>query len=145
MVFEGLHRESVESRASSAGKEEDEGEGEIEDADGAKGPSEFATALGKEIGTLRRVVAGTLCARDAAAVFDEVLAHFDECATGTLRDARRLVAKEWRAKMGDRGEGGAAEGGAAEGGAEGVPRGCRERATTRRRRRSRRGTRRCAR
>ena len=106
-------------RASSAGKEDDEGEGEIEDADGAKGPSEFATALGKEIGTLRRVVAGTLCARDAAAVFDEVLAHFDESATETLRDARRLVAKEWRAKMGDRGEGGAAEGGAAEGGAEG--------------------------
>ena len=52
-------------------------------------------------------------------MFDEVLAHFDECATETLRDARRLVAKEWRAKMGDRGEGGAAEGGAAEGGAEG--------------------------
>ena len=115
-------RASKAGKGSSAGKEEDEGEGEIEDADGAKGPSEFATALGKEIGTLRRVVAGTLCARDAAAVFDEVLAHFDERATGTLRDARRLVAKEWRAKMGDRGEGDRGEGGAAEGGAEGVPR-----------------------
>ncbi len=120
--------ERASSAGSSAGKEDDdEGKGEIEDAESAKGPSEFATALGKEIGTLRHVVAGTLCARDAAAVFDEVLAHFDECATGTLGDARRSVAKEWRAKMGDRGEGDAAEGVAAEGvaaegGAEGVPR-----------------------
>ena len=112
-------------RASSAGKEDDEGEGEIEDADGAKGPSEFATALGKEIGTLRRVIAGTLCPRDASAVLDEVLAHFDECATGTLREARRSVAKEWMAKMGDDGGEGSGSGdgagaeGVAEGGAEG--------------------------
>ena len=113
--------------SSGAGKEEDEGEGEIEDADGAKGPSEFATALGKEIGTLRRVVAGTLCARDAAAVFDEVLAHFDECATETLRDARRLVAKEWRAKMGDRGEGDRGRGGCRRGGCRGGCRGGAER------------------
>ena len=121
--------ERSEYSRSSAGKEEEEEDdisstpGEIlKDAKGAKGPSEFASALGKEIGTLRRVIAGTLCARDAAAVFDEVSTHFDESLTRTLREASRSVAKEWRAKMGDRGEGirgegGAAEGGAAEGGA----------------------------
>ena len=105
--------------------EEDESKGESKEDAEARGPSEFATALGKEIGTLRRVIAGTLCPRDASAVLDEVLAHFDECATGTLREARRSVAKEWMAKMGDDGGEGSGSGdgagaeGVAEGGAEG--------------------------
>ena len=48
------------------------------------------------------------CARETRpAVLDEVLAHFDESLTGTLREARRSVAKEWMAKMGDAARGSA--------------------------------------
>jgi vacuolar protein sorting-associated protein 54 len=62
--------------------------------------SEFATALGKEVGTLRRVIAGTLSNEDATCVLNEVLRVFDEGLTAALAGSKESTANEWRAKMG---------------------------------------------
>jgi vacuolar protein sorting-associated protein 54 len=90
-------------------------------ADLAEASSEFATALGKEVGTLRRVIAGTLSNEDATCVLNEVLRVFDEGLTAALAGSKESTANEWRAKMGsptkpkpavpmDDAEGGAEEG-----------------------------------
>ena len=69
-------------------------------ADLAEASSEFATALGKEVGTLRRVIAGTLSNEDATCVLNEVLRVFDEGLTAALAGSKESTANEWRAKMG---------------------------------------------
>ena len=69
-------------------------------ADPESSSSEFATALGKEVGTLRRVIAGTLSNEDATCVLNEVLRVFDEGLTIALAGSKESTANEWRAKMG---------------------------------------------